>query len=137
MKITTGLITVLVVAFLVLVIIIGLLIYTGHDAGAFVAQIGVLLTAVAGFVTLLISQNKQGEKIDQQSADLGIVKTNTNGTLTAYKTQLDSTMAKLNQALARLDPEHAQDVLSSTITREEADRLVTAAAPDTVTEPAP
>lgn len=98
MKITTGLLSVLVVGFLGLVAAIVILSIMGRDPVAFVANVGTLLTAIAGFVVLIRSQQKQGN-------DIATVKANTNGTLSKLS-------AQLAYALAKLDPAHAAEVMA-------------------------
>lgn len=125
MKITTGLVTVFAIAFLGMVAGFTVIIITGHDGALYVTNLGILLTAVAGFVVTLRGQQKTQE-------DVETVKSNTNGTLSAVMAKLDSTQAKLTQALAVLPPDHAEDVLSTTITKPEAAAAVTEALPPKV-----
>jgi len=129
MKITTGLIAILVTAFLVVIAMLLVLVLTGHDPMAFVIVIGTLLPSVAGFVALLNNQQKQGATIDT-------IKTQTNGTLSALTQRYDSAIAKLNSALGKLEPHDAQAVIDSTISKDQLSKLVDEASTLPVTDPA-
>jgi len=106
-KLNGWLIGLLIVAFIVIIASVVVLIETGHDATGFVTLIGILLTTVAGFIGTL-------QALTKQAADISTVKTNTNGTLSALKKQLDDNTAKLQAAVAQLDPGTATAVLSAT-----------------------
>jgi hypothetical protein len=118
MKFTTGLITVLVLGFLVLTGLVTIVVLTGHDAVLYVGTIGTLLTSLAGFVFIL-----RGQKTTQD--DVNTIKTNTNGTLSAAMQKIDETQAKLDRALALIPPQHA-DVVDQTLTKDAVAQVVAA-----------
>jgi hypothetical protein len=126
MKLTTGLAAVVVIGFLGLVGAITWIALTGHDVGMFVANIGTLLTALAGFIVLIRSQQKQGATIDT-------IKTQTNGTLSALTSSNESLVNKLNDALGRLEPHEAQAVIENTISKDQVPTVI----PDSSIVPVP
>lgn len=120
MKITTGIIVSFVIAFIVLVAAMVTLAIFGFNVGDFVAQIGLLLTAIGGFITILLGMQKQSQSIET-------IKGNTNGTLTKIQGNYESAMVKLNAALAKLPQADAQQVLDTTVTRSDVNAAI---APD-------
>lgn len=130
MKITTGIIVSFVIAFVVLVAAMVTLAIFGFNVGDFVAQIGLLLTAIGGFITILLGMQKQNSSIET-------IKGNTNGTLTKIQDNYESAMVKLNAALALLPHDAAQNVLDVTVSKDEANSLVSSvvSTPPTATAP--
>lgn len=120
MKLTNGLAVILTVAFLALVGGVVVITLTGKDAVGFVGLIGTLLTSIAGFIVLLSNQHAQ-------NGEIATVKGQTNGTLTKLLALNSSKDMQLKAALAYLTPDQAQEVLGTTLSKDQVVQAVQAA----------
>jgi uncharacterized SAM-binding protein YcdF (DUF218 family) len=136
MKITTGLIAIVIMAFIILCLVIGALMWLGKDAASYVALVGSLLGSAISAIVLLYGMHQQNTVIAAQGSDITTVKTNTNGTLSALRAENAAQAAQLQVALAKLAPSDAQTVLDSTLTRAQVSQAVAVATSPALNVPA-
>jgi hypothetical protein len=117
MRITPGVIAILISAVVALAIGSVVIIMTGKDPTSYVGSVGVLFTTVAAFVVTIKSQQKQEEKIE-------VVRKQTNGNLTKLQVEKMLAEKQLRRALAQLHPKEAHDILDDTLSHDEVMKLV-------------
>lgn len=123
MKIRTPVLLIITLGVLGIVTALVIVIETGKDVSGFVANAGILLTSVAGFIVLMRNQRSQ-------STEISTVKRNTNGTLTALMAEIarkeaiiESKQLKLDKAVSMLASDKYDDVMEQTLTRAEINKL--------------